>query len=273
MSSHSFHHHGAGMFEGAAVWHPWEWILSFFLAGLILLYWTAAAVSNRRHRIWPVHRYVCWIAGLTCIGLSLAGPLARLAPANFPVHMLGHLLLGMLGPLLIAFSAPMTLLLRSVPVPVARRISRLLKIKLVHCISHPLVAALLNIGGLWILYTTGLFTAMHHSLILHIAVHFHVFAAGYLFTVSLIYVDVVPYRRSFRLRAFILIIAMAGHGILSKYLYAHPPDGVPFEQAKLGGMLMYYGGDAVDLVLVLWMCMQWYRSSRPRPASFHPISD
>lgn len=273
MSSHSFHYHGAGMFEGSAVWHPWEWILSFFLAGLILLYWTAAAVSNRRHSIWPAHRYVCWIAGLTCIGLSLAGPLARLAPANFLVHMLGHLLLGMLGPLLIAFSAPMTLLLRSINVLFARRISRLLKSKLVHCISHPLVAALLNIGGLWILYTTGLFTAMHHSLILHIAVHFHVFAAGYLITVSLIYVDVVPYRRSFRLRAFILIIAMAGHGMLSKYLYAHPPDGVPFEQAKLGGMLMYYGGDAVDLVLVLWLCMQWYRSSRPRPASFHPISD
>lgn len=273
MSNHSIQHHGADMFEGTAVWQPWEWILTSFLAGLILLYWTAAAVSNRRHRIWPAHRYVCWIAGLTCIGLSLAGPLARLAPANFPVHMLGHLLLGMLGPLLIAFSAPLTLLLRSIPVPFARRISRLLRSKPVHFIAHPLVATLLNIGGLWTLYTTGLFTAMHQNLILHIAVHFHVFAAGYLFTVSLIYVDVVPHRRSFRIRAFILIIAMAGHGILSKYLYAHPPEGVPSEQAKLGGMMMYYGGDAVDLVLVLWLCMQWYRSSRPGPASFHPITD
>ncbi|WP_433939780.1 cytochrome c oxidase assembly protein [Paenibacillus lautus] len=273
MSNHSIQHHGADMFEGTAVWQPWEWILTSFLAGLILLYWTAAAISNRRHRIWPAHRYVCWIAGLTCIALSLAGPLARLAPANFPVHMLGHLLLGMLGPLLIAFSAPLTLLLRSIPVPFARRISLLLRSRLVHFIAHPLAATLLNIGGLWTLYTTGLFTAMHQNLILHIAVHFHVFAAGYLFTVSLIYVDVVPHRRSFRIRAFILIFAMAGHGILSKYLYAHPPEGVPSEQAKLGGMLMYYGGDAVDLVLVLWLCMQWYRSSRPRAASFHPISD
>lgn len=195
-------------------------------------------------------------------------------PANFPVHMLGHLLLGMLGPLLIAFSAPMALLLRSIPVPFARRISRLLRSKPVHFIAHPLVAALLNIGGLWILYASGLFIAMHHSFILHLAVHFHVFATGFLFTVSLIYVDVVPYRRSFRIRAFILIIAMAGHGILSKYLYAHPPDGVPSEQAKLGGMLMYYGGDAVDLILVLWLCMQWYKSSRPRSAaSLQPISD
>lgn len=272
MSNHSLDH-GAGMSVASASWTFWEWIMGgLIFAFLILLYIIAAAVSNRNYRMWPIHRYVCWVAGMLCMVLPLIGPLARLAPANFTVHMLGHLLLGMLGPLLIAFSAPMTLLLRSTPVPIARQITRLLKSKPAQIIVHPAVATLLNIGGLWILYTTSLFMAMHHNLLLHIVVHVHVFAAGYLFTVSLIYVDVAPHRRSFQARAIILMIAIAGHGILSKYLYAHPPDGVSSEQAQLGGMLMYYGGDAVDLILVFWLCMQWYRSASPRPAaSIQPL--
>ncbi|MFE0555025.1 cytochrome c oxidase assembly protein [Paenibacillus sp. NPDC058910] len=85
--------------------------------------------------------------------------------------------------------------------------------------------------------------------------------------VSLLYVDVAPHRLSFETRAIILMIAMAGHGILSKYIYAYPPDGVSSEQAELGGMLMYYGGEAIDLFLVYWLCMQWYKSVRPRPAA------
>ena len=74
----------------------------------------------------------------------------------------------------------------------------------------------------------------------------------------------------FQARAIILVIAIAGHGILSKYIYAHPPDGVSSEQAKLGGMLMYYGGDAIDLILVFWLCMQWYKAARPRSRIHRP---
>lgn len=267
MSNHRLVH-GAGMSGGPASWTSWEWIMGgLIFALLILVYMVAAAISNRNYRNWPLHRYVCWVVGMLCIGLSLIGPLARLATTNFMIHMLGHLLLGMLGPLLIAFSAPMTLLLRSTPVPLARRITRLLKSKPAQIVAHPAAATLLNIGGLWVLYTTGLFMAMHHSLLLYIVVLFHVFAAGYLFTVSLLYVDVAPHRLSFQTRAIILMIAMAGHGILSKYIYAYPPDGVSSEQAELGGMLMYYGGDAIDLFLVYWLCMQWYKSVRPRPAA------
>ena len=130
---------------------------------------------------------------------ALVGPLSRQSHADFTAHMAGHLLLGMLAPLLIALAAPMTLLLRTLNVHTARKLSRLLT-KLIQFVSLPtlIVASILNIGGLWLLYTTNLYTAMHANLLLHIIVHIHVFLAGYLFTISLLYIDPVFHRFSFR---------------------------------------------------------------------------
>jgi putative membrane protein len=95
-------------------------------------------------------------------------------------------------------------------------------------------------------------------------VHLHVFFAGYLYTISIIYIDPIPHRYSFNLRAIVLILSLAAHGILSKYIYAYPPWGVPIEQAQMGGMIMYYGGDIVEIGLIFFFCQQWYKAARPR---------
>ena len=65
-------------------------------------------------------------------------------------------------------------------------------------------------------------------------------------------------------RAIVLVCSLAGHSILSKYLYAHPPIGVSSADAETGAMLMYYGGDLIDLGLILIFCYQWYKATRPR---------
>ena len=85
---------------------------------------------------------------------------------------------------------------------------------------------MLSVGGLWLLYTTGLYPAMHHHPGLHVLVHAHMFLAGYLFTAAMVSVDPMPHRRSFPHRSLVLVLALAAHDILAKYLYAHPPAGV-----------------------------------------------
>ncbi len=76
---------------------------------------------------------------------------------------------------------------------------------------------------------------MHDYFLLHLIVHVHVFLAGYLFTISMIYIDPMPHRVPFLYRAIVLCVALTGHGILSKYIYAHPPNHVTINQAELGG--------------------------------------
>ncbi len=151
------------------------------------LYIGAVLATNRRKRLrkWPWLRTISFVAGVFLAASALVGPLSRQSHGDFTAHMVGHLLLGMLAPLLIALAAPMTLLLRTLNVNFARKLSRLLRSQPIRLFSHPIVASILNIGGLWLLYTTNLYTAMHANLWLHIIVHIHVFIAGYLFTISI----------------------------------------------------------------------------------------
>ncbi len=237
-------------------------IIPFLIA--LIAYIVAVFISNRKYRHWSLYRTLSWVVGIVIAVVAVSGPVAERAHVDFTAHMLGHLFLGMLAPLLLVLAAPMTLLMRTLNVTLARQLSRLLKTVPVRIINDPIVATLLNVGGLWVLYTTDLYSAMHENLILHVFIHVHVFLAGFFFTLSMIYIDPTPHQTSYVYRSIILVFAMAAHGILSKYIYVNPPSGVSLSQAERGGKLMYYGGDAIEILLILILCVQWYKASRPR---------
>lgn len=241
-----------------------ELFFAVLFGTLLILYSGAVIFTNRSYKKWPRHRVMCWCAGIFCAAVAVVGPVANRAHLDFSVHMTGHLLLGMLAPLLIALSAPLTLLLRTLSTTGARRLTRLFRSWPSRIITDPVIATLLNIGGLWLLYTTSLYSLMHENSMVYFFVHVHVLLAGYLFTVSLIYIDPVFHRNSFVYRAFVLILALASHGILAKYIYAHPPEGVPIRQAEQGSMIMYYGGDLIDVVIIFILCLHWFKATKPR---------
>lgn len=192
--------------------------------------------------------------------------------------MYAHLLLGMLAPLLLVLAAPVTLALRALPAGRARRIARLLRWPPVRLLTFPVVAAVLDVGGLWLLYTTGLYGAMHSYETVRLAVDAHVLGAGYLFAAALIGPDPAPHRASRPLRAAVLVLALAAHEVLARHVYASPPEGVAAADGQAAAVVMYYGGDAVELALVVVFCRQWYvaagrtlpaatvTAARPRPA-------
>lgn len=249
---------------------PFEIAVAIIAVLALCLYPVGIFFSNRKHSRWKAYRYFWWFLGVALAASALSGPLAERSHHDFNAHMTGHLLLGMLAPLLIVFSRPMTLLMRTLPVQTARRVSRLLNSRYVKFITSPMVAAILNIGGLYLLYMTDLFTMMHTSLWLYAIVHVHVFLAGYLFTISILYIDITTHRYSFLYRGIILVLALSFHKVLSKLIYAHPPEGISRTEAETGAMLMYYGGDIVDLMIIIILCLHWYRSTAPRSEKARP---
>jgi putative membrane protein len=88
----------------------------------------------------------------------------------------------------------------------------------VRLLSEPAIAATLNIGALWLLYTTTLFAAMHANALVQVVVHLHMAVTGYLFTVSIISADPLPHRRSYPHRAAVLVVAIAAHDIMAKII-------------------------------------------------------
>lgn len=74
--------------------------------------------------------------------------------------------------------------------------------------------------------------------------------------------DPIRHRPGFAVRAGTLLAAAAAHAVLAKSLWATGPPGMAFTSADLhlASQLMYYGGDAVEIVLALLLASQWYRA-------------
>lgn len=237
---------------------------------MLFLYLLAVYMSNKSKRKWPKYRTLLWLVGIVLAIISVSGPLAQQAHTDFVAHMVGHLFLGMLAPLLLALAAPMTLFLRALPVKTSRSITRILRTRFIHFFQNPIVASILNVGGLWLLYTTPLFEMMHENSLLYIFIHIHIFLAGYLFTISIIYIDPTPHRKSYIYRSVFFLFALAGHAILSKYIYANPPIGISKTEAEMGGMIMYYGGDAIEIGLIIILFYQWFKQTGPKAEIINP---
>lgn len=232
---------------------------------LFFFFYLAAVIrSNHRYKKWPWRRTGLCLLSILCAAATMVGPLANRASTNFTAHMVGHVLIGMIAPLLLVLAAPITLLLRVLKIKHARYLTRVLKSRPMHILSDPITASVLNVGGLWLIYTAGLYEAMMQNVFLHGAVHIHVFLAGYLFTASIVSIDPTPHRRTFLYRSIVLVLALASHAILSKYIYINPPGTIPKEQAETAGMIMYYAGDIVDFFLIFLLCLQWFKTARPR---------
>lgn len=147
-----------------------------------------------------------WIgSAVMLLMIGLLRPVASAAHSSFTAHMLGHLLLGMIAPLMLVHSAPVTLALRALPVQAARVLSRVLRSPGARVLTHPVVAGTLNAGGLWLIYATDLFQVMHVSPVAYALVHLHALVVGYVFTASLIGVDPDPHRASMALRSTVLV--------------------------------------------------------------------
>jgi putative membrane protein len=229
----------------------------------LLLYLTAVGVSGPR-RPWPLRRTALWCAGVALCLTATTGPLAERGDHDFRAHMVTHLLLGMLGPLLLVLAAPLTLALRALPVRAARRLVRVLASPPARFVAHPVTAAVLDLGGLWVIYSTKLFSVVQADPVTHGLVHVHVLVSGYLFTAAVVGVDPNRHHRGYRYRAVVLVLFLAGHSVLAKHLYASPPVGVPTRAGELGALIMYYGGDLVDLCLVMVFCYQRYGAGAER---------
>jgi|SRR5690606_4400105 len=241
-----------------------DWLLGTTVVLAAAAYLRAAASLRRRGDTWPRRRDVAFAAG----GFAfLAALLVPVPGGPFTAHMAQHVVLAMAAPLLLVLGRPVTLMLRVAPSSVRRGVLAVAHSRAAVVLLFPPLAAVLDVGGLWLLYRTSLASATHHDEWLRSAVQLHVVLAGLLFTFVVCQLDPVRRRWNVVWRGLTLLGAGAAHAILAKTLYAWPPPGTNFTAADVqgGAQIMYYGGDLVELALAAALARQWYvRSGRAR---------
>jgi putative membrane protein len=229
---------------------------------LVTLAGYGAALIRLRWRgdRWPASRTACLVAGSLCVAAAVLPPISS-HDEFFPVHVVQHLLLGMTGPAFLALSAPVTVVLRTLPRGPRRMLLRILHSRPVVVLSAPATAVLLDIGGLYVLYLTGMYRAAEGNELVHAAVHLHMFLAGCLLSWAIIGVDPIRRRPGMKARLAALIIGAAGHDTLAKLMYAHnlPDGGGTITGRHAGAELMYYGGTVIGLALAIIVMAQWYQ--------------
>ena len=243
-----------------------SWGVSAVVLAVLAVYLGAVWAQRR----WPRGRTAAFAAGAGLLALAGSPPIVHLAHVDFSGHMVQHLLVGMLAPLGLVLGAPVTLALRSVSVATARRTVRVLKSWPVRVLSHPVAAAVLNVGGMAVLYLTPLYSAMLASPALHAAVHAHVLVAGCVFVWSILAgPDPAPHPASMTTRTGVLVASIAAHGVLSKWMYGYGwprGAGLSAAESQAAAELMYYGGDIAEGLLAAALFARWYRARRPGPA-------
>jgi putative membrane protein len=183
----------------------------------------------------------------------------------FPGHVAQHLLLTMLAPLLLALSAPVTLALRTLPAPPRRVLLGVLRSRTVRVLTAPAVVVVLELGSLAVLYLTPLYGQLHASPALHLAVHAHMVLTGCLVSWLLVGGDPMPRRPGTPVRLGALVLLAAGHAVLAKALYATTPAALgSAADVRRGAELLYYGGDAVELLLAVAVMAEWWRRTGRR---------
>ncbi|MDH6520699.1 putative membrane protein [Streptomyces sp. SAI-208] len=256
----------------------------FFLVACLLalgLYAWGVVRLRRRGDSWSVGRTVSYVAGVLTIGLMMCTGLNDYGMVMFSVHMVQHMVISMLSPILILLGAPVTLALRALPVAgKGRKGPRELLLALLHSrymrtITHPAFTIPLFIASLYALYFTPLFDFLMGSKTGHVAMMVHFLAVGVVFFWPIIGVDPGPHRPGYLMRMLELFAGMPFHAFFGIALmmasepmvttFKNPPASLGIDalsdQNYAGGIAWAFSEIPSVLVLIA-LLFQWYGSEQ-----------
>lgn len=247
-----------------------SWWVPAVLSGALVCGYVGALMARRASLpAWSPWRTMAWLVGTLLVGAALSPPLADLAHHDHRFHMVQHLLLGMYAPLGLVLGAPVTLLLGSLPRVAQLRVVGVVGSQPMRVVAHPISAALLNIGGMFLLYLTPLYALSMQRAELHGFVLAHFLVAGYLYTWAIAGPDPAPRRPGMGMRVAVLVAAAGAHAYLGKLLYANAHQFAgghgPASTMETAAQWMYYGGDIAEILLAVMLFAWWYRQRRGQP--------
>ena len=263
----------------------WRFDLIFGTAAIVFaaLYVAAVLRLRRRGDRWPPGRIVSWLLGCLALLFVTSSGVGRYMPAMFSMHMVAHMGLSMLVPILLVLGAPVTLALRALPAagrnapPGPREwLLAALHSHVSRFLTNPVVATVLFVAGFYGLYLSNLFDTTVSSHAGHLAMNVHFLLSGYLFYWVVIGVDPTPRPipplakvgvvfASLPLHAFFGVVLMGWRKVLGADYYRSL--GLSWHtdlmgDQRLGGGIAWAAGEVPLVIVMIALLVQWARSDK-----------
>lgn len=245
----------------------------------MVLYLAAHLIVARRKIHWPIGRTIAWLCGFGLLLWVASAGIWSYSGAAFSYHMLAHMTVNMLVPVLAVLGAPITLALRVLPgtasdQPTGARdlLNAIVTWKPLEYLLHPIVIGLNFIASAYLVYFTGLFEYLMRYHWGHQLMTIHFLISGMLFFGLLIGADRNPRELPHVAKLGFLFAAMPFHAFFAVILlssdfvigsnYYRGLD-VPWvtdlvADQKMGGQYTWAMGEIPMLVVVIALVFQWF---------------
>lgn len=260
-------------------WRPdWLWITVALTLGVV--YILGMVKLHRRGDSWSPLKLISWLVGLALLTYFTSGAPAIYGMVLFSAHMIDHMALTMVVPLFLVLGAPVTLALKALG---ARRDgTRGLRewiLVIVHSwpsriITHPLFAAGNFVASIIVFYYSPLFGFALREHVGHELMITHFLITGYIFVLSMIGSDPVPFRAPYPLRILLLFATMAFHAFFGVTLMGSTSlleaswfgnmgrewGASALADQQVGGAVTWGVGELPTLLLAIGVAIMWSRS-------------
>jgi putative membrane protein/putative copper resistance protein D len=279
---HSGHGTGLSPFTlgRGLVWSADPFFLVACLVGLALYGWGVVRLVRRGDK-WPVGRTVAFVAGVLLVMLVTCTGLNDYGMVMFSVHMVQHMVISMVAPIMLLLGAPVTLALRALPVAGrGRKGLRELLLMFLHSwymkiVTHPAFTIPMFIASLYGLYFTPIFDFLMGSTLGHIVMMTHFLMVGLFFFWPIMGVDPGPHRPGYLMRMLELFAGMPFHAFFGIALmmasapmvktYQNPPASLGIDaladQNAAGGIAWAFS-EIPSVLVLLALLFQWYGSEQ-----------
>jgi cytochrome c oxidase assembly factor CtaG len=269
-------------------WHPQPIPVLPALCLLLLVgYFAGVIAMHRKHHRWPVGRTISWVLGVISVAGVTGTGVGGYGMGMFSVHMVQHMVLSMLSPILLLLARPVTLALRALPTGhgprgrYRRGLLRVLRSKPARVLASPALTLPIFILSLYGLYFTPLFDILMANWFGHTAMLLHFLAIGLALFWPILAMDPNPHKASAGMRLVELFITVPFHAIFGVVVmmtptlivpfFAHPPASwhvhVLADQNAAGGIAWSFA-EIPTLMVLIAVFAQWKRSSDREAARY-----
>ncbi len=245
---------------------------------LTAAYLRAVLALRRRGHRWSPWRMVAFVVAVVAAILATQSGIGRYDDQRLTVHMVQHLLLGMVVPFAFVCSAPLTLALQSGRRGTRRLLRRVLHHPATRLFTHPVITWLIFGGGVVVIYFTPVLELTARNPWVHGAVHAHLLGSGTLFLAGLVGADPVPRPLPHGARLLVALTAVPFHAFVGLAMITADtplaPQAYPsLSDQRAAAGLLWGMGELFTLAVAVVVVRRWYLTDQRAAARFDRRDD